>query len=95
MGSEHFGEGVARVIETVAAAVFGDDKFIDCLACRTPVPANLVTERGYCPACGMESDNLARAALLVQREAILEKGRQANEELERIDRLIAARRDKK
>jgi hypothetical protein len=89
-----FGEGVAGAIEKVAAAVFGDDNFIDCLACRTPVPANLVTERGCCPACGKASETLACAALLAQREAVLEKGRQGNEELDRIDRLIAVRREK-
>src|SRR4051812_21518290 len=89
---QHLGEGTARAIERVAAVFFGDDNFVECGKCRTPVPANLVTEWGCCPVCREASDKLTDQALLARRQAALAKGDEARKEIEEIERLIAARR---
>ena len=88
---EYLGEGAARAIENVAAAFFGDDQFVVCCQCRTPIPANLVSEWGCCPVCRKASDNLTTEALLAQREALRQMGQEAKEELDRIEALLAAR----
>jgi hypothetical protein len=91
---EHFGEATARTIERLAGAFFGDDQFVECRLCRTPVPANLVTEWGCCPACQEASGERTTDALLAQREALLASHQESRMELDRIEALLAARRDK-
>jgi hypothetical protein len=89
---KHLGEGTARAIEKVAAVFFGDDNFIECGKCRTPVPANLVSEWGHCPVCKTASDHLTEDALLARRNAEKGKEEQARRKLEEIERLLATRK---
>jgi hypothetical protein len=79
---KHLSEATARAIERVAGALFGDDNFIECSKCRTPVPANLVSEWGHCPVCKTASDHLPDAALLARRDSAIQKGEEARRELE-------------
>jgi hypothetical protein len=88
---KHLGEGTARAIEKAAAVFFGDDCFVECRFCKTPVPATLISEWGCCPNCKVVSDELADSALLARREATLQKGEEAKKELEKIERLLAAK----
>jgi len=91
---KYLGEGAARAIERVAAALFGDDQFVDCPVCRTPVPVNLICEWGCCPKCKASSNKLTTEALIARREAALAAGEAANKEVAEIDREVSKRRSK-
>jgi hypothetical protein len=88
----YMGEATAKAIERVAAVVLGDDQFVVCSSCRTPVPANLVSEWGYCPSCREATDKLSTDALFARRDAALERGDEARKEVDEINSLLAARR---
>lgn len=89
---EHFGEATARAIENVAATFFGDDQFVECRLCRTPVPANLVTEWGCCPVCREASGQRNTDALLARRDTAKGASEAANKEVQEIERKLSDRK---
>lgn len=91
---KHLGEKTARAIERVAAALFGDDNFVECPTCKTAVPANLVSEWGHCPRCKQSSEKLTTDALLAQRDAAMAAGEEAAKEIDEIDSALSHRRSK-
>lgn len=88
----HLGEKAARAIERFAAALFGDDQFVECPNCKTPVVANLVSEWGHRPVCRKSSDKLTTDALLARREMAMEASKRANNEVAEIDQLLSRKR---